>query len=175
MYSAVHEHASLSPIQKFTHLNANLSSKAANSIEGLPLTESNYTEAIMLLEERFGQPHKIIDAHMQALLDLLSPSNSVTHLRRFYDKLENHIRGLEALGKIKQETYGDLLVPIILAKLPTTIKNNLIRENGTNGSLNNSAKRYWGKYKYLRLGKKQKILTTGPKQSPLPFRPRQHY
>ena len=45
--------------------------------------------------------------------------------------MENHIRGLEALGK-KQDTYGDLLIPIVLAKIPTSIKHNIIRENGTN-------------------------------------------
>jgi hypothetical protein len=44
--------------------------------------------------------------------------------------MEIHIRGLEALGK-KQDTYGDLLIPIVLGKLPTTIKYNLIRENGS--------------------------------------------
>ena len=45
--------------------------------------------------------------------------------------MENHIRGLEALGK-KQDTYGDLLIPIVLAKIPTSIKHKIIRENGTN-------------------------------------------
>ena len=128
--TAVHSNNSLSDVQKFTYLKAQLSGEAANSIEGLPLTESNYMQALNILEERFGQPHKIINAHMQALLDLPSPSDSVTHLRRFYDSMENHIRGLEALGK-RQDSYGDLLIPIILAKLPTTMKHNLIRENGT--------------------------------------------
>ena len=63
---------------------------------------------------------------MQALLDLSSPTGSVTNLRRFYDSMENHIRRLEALGK-KQDTYGDLLIPIVLAKIPTSIKHNIIR------------------------------------------------
>jgi hypothetical protein len=119
--SAVHENVSLSAIQKFTHLKAQLLGEAANSVKGLPLTESNYDKTITILIERFGQPHKIINAHMQALLDLPSPTNSVTQLRRFFDGMENHIRSLETLGKT-QETYGDLLTPIILAKLPTAIK-----------------------------------------------------
>jgi hypothetical protein len=34
---------------------------------------------------------------------------SVYTLRQFCDSMENHIRGLEALGK-KQDTYGDLLI-----------------------------------------------------------------
>lgn len=64
------------------------------------------------------------------MLDLPCPSNLVSTLRHFYDSMENHIRDLEALGK-KQDTCGDLLIPIILGKLPTTIKHNLIRENGS--------------------------------------------
>ena len=44
--------------------------------------------------------------------------------------MENHIRGLEALAK-KQDTYGNLLILIILNKLPSTIKQNLIPENGS--------------------------------------------
>ena len=56
---------------------------------------------------------------MQDLLDLPSPSESVNALRRFFDRMETHIRGLEALGKT-QDTFGDLLVPIILSKLSTT-------------------------------------------------------
>ena len=67
---------------------------------------------------------------MQALLDLPNPSESVTSLRGFYDCMENHVRSLEALGKT-QDSYGDLLVPVILSKLPTTVKHNLIREHGT--------------------------------------------
>ncbi len=127
---AIHENSSLSDIQKFTYLKAQVSSEAAQSIEGLPLTESNYAQSVEILEQRFGQPHKITNAHMQALLDLPCPSDSVSTLRQFYDSMENHIRGLEALGK-KQDTYGDLLVPIILSKLPSTIKRSLIRENGS--------------------------------------------
>ena len=129
--TAIHDNVSLSDVKKFTYLKAQLSGEAANSIEGLPLTESNYQQSIKILEDRFDQPHKIINAHMQALLDLSSPTDSVTNLRRFYDSMENHIRGLEALGK-KQDTYGDLLIPIVLAKIPTSIKHNIIRENGTN-------------------------------------------
>ena len=35
---------------------------------------------------------------MQALLDLVGPSNTMASLRSFYDSVENHIRGLTAWG-----------------------------------------------------------------------------
>ena len=65
---------------------------------------------------------------MQALLDMPSPTNVHTSLRMFHDSIENHTQGLFSLGK-SESTYGDLLVPIILVKLPRDIRQNLTREN----------------------------------------------
>ena len=46
----------------------------------------------------------------------------------FHDSIENHTQDLSSLGKF-ESTYGDLLVPIILAKLPRDIRQNLTKEN----------------------------------------------
>ena len=69
---------------------------------------------------------------MQALLNIPTLTNSLTSIRQFHDTIENHMRGLSALGK-SEETYGDLLIPIILGKLPAELQRNLAREqnNGT--------------------------------------------
>ena len=63
---------------------------------------------------------------MQALIDLPSPSNSLPSLREFYDSTKGHIRSLSSLGK-SEESYGSLLIPIILGKLPAKVKKNLVR------------------------------------------------
>ena len=42
--------------------------------------------------------------------------------------METHVRGLTSLGK-SQDSYGDLLVPIILGKLPNELRRNLAREH----------------------------------------------
>ena len=65
---------------------------------------------------------------MQALLEMPNPTNSVASLSIFHDSIENHTRELPSLGK-SESTYGDLLVPIILAKLPQDIRQSLAREN----------------------------------------------
>ena len=83
-----------------------------------------------LLKERFGQPHKITNAYMQALLDLPAPQYNLISLRNYYDKQEAYIRGLESLGR-SGDSYGALLIPIILNKLPSAVRQNLARENGT--------------------------------------------
>ena len=97
---------------------------ASRALAGFPLTNNNYEQAVNLLKKRFGQPSKIINAHMQALLDLSSPSYQSTSLQLFYDSMENHVRGLGSLGK-SHETYEDLLVPIVLGKLPHELRQNL--------------------------------------------------
>ncbi|XP_061169364.1 cilia- and flagella-associated protein 58-like [Saccostrea echinata] len=64
---------------------------------------------------------------MQALLDLPVPKNNLTSLRHFHDQVETYVRGLESFGQA-QDTYGSLLVPIILNKLPSELRKNLARE-----------------------------------------------
>jgi len=56
------------------------------------------------------------------------PSNTASSLRELYDTIECHIRGLESLGKSK-DTYGDLLVSLILGRLPMPVIKNLTRNH----------------------------------------------
>ena len=86
---------------------------------------------MVLLKERYGQPQKLIIAHMQALLDLPNPSNTLSSLQSFYDAIERRIRSLSTLGK-SVDSYRDLLVPIILNKLPQKTRKNMVRDNDSN-------------------------------------------
>jgi len=65
---------------------------------------------------------------MQALVGIESPINRLTSLQLFYDTMESHVRGLESLGR-SHESYGDLLAPIILGKLPHELRKNLARKH----------------------------------------------
>ena len=73
--------------------------------------------------------HKIVHAHMQAMLEINSPTNSLSSLQLFYDTIEAHVRGLAALGK-SDDAYGAMLIPIILGKLPVDVCRNPAREHG---------------------------------------------
>ena len=128
--AAVHDNSSLSDIQKFNYLRAQLLGDVSRSVAGFPLTNANYKRSIELLQERFGQSHRIINAHMEAMLNLPNPSTQLVRLRQFNDTLETHIRGLEALGK-SHESYGDILVPIIHKKLPLELKKSLARDHSS--------------------------------------------
>ena len=127
-YVTIHANPNLSGVQKFNYLKAQLQADAARTIAGLPLTDANYHHAVAILVERYGRHHKIVNAHMQALLEMPSPLSNLVSLRTFYDTVESHIRGLSSLGK-SEHSYGDLLVPIIMGKLPTDLQRNLAREH----------------------------------------------
>ena len=107
-------------MQKFTYLSSLVDGALQSCIAGFQLTNANYMKAVELLQKRFGQQDKIADALMQSLIQLPSPSNDATCLQTFSDRLETSIRGLESLGQ-SEETYGDLLVPIVREKLPTAV------------------------------------------------------
>lgn len=72
----------------------------------------------------------MIAAHAKALLEIPRPSNSLTSLCAFHDTIESHYCGLSSLGK-SEPINEDLIVSIILGKLPKEIQQNLARETTT--------------------------------------------
>ena len=125
----MHNNTSLTGVQKLSYFRGQLQGEAARVIAGIQLTNANYQHHIDLLKDRFGQPHKQIEAHMQALIDICSPSGTLASLREFHDTIEGYIRSLASLGK-SQDTYSSMLVTIILGKIPPKIKQNLARAHG---------------------------------------------
>ena len=129
--SSVHHNDSLSGIQRFSYLRSLLQGDAARVIEGFPLTHINYIQAVELLMERFVQDHQIVYSYMQGLLELPCPTSTIVSLRTFQEKMESYIRGLQSLGQ-GQESFGNLLVSVILGKLPADVKRNITRDHGNN-------------------------------------------
>ena len=58
--AAVDDNPSLSDIQKFNYLRAQLLGDALRSIAGFPLTNANYQRRIQILGEQFGQPSELL-------------------------------------------------------------------------------------------------------------------
>ncbi|XP_045194245.2 uncharacterized protein LOC123549869 [Mercenaria mercenaria] len=127
---AIHNNASLSGVQKFTYLKTSLRNEALQMIAGFSLTNSNYEKAISLLHERYGQKDIIIQSYMTALLEVPAPTHTVSSLRRFYDTTETYIRALESLNQ-SESTYGSLLTPVMLQKLPSDVRQNMTRAHGS--------------------------------------------
>ena len=102
---------------------------------------------------------KLVNAHMNALLEMHDPTNSSSALQLFYDSVESHARSLASLGK-SQETYGSLLLPIILNKLPADVGVNLARQHDSDEWT--IEKRPRSKEGSNQCGKKSKRDTTCP-------------
>ena len=98
--SSLDENPSLSDIDKFNYLRSLLEGSAAGAIRGLPLTAKNYGAAKDILKKRFGQPQIIIKSHMEGLVKVaaVTVDNDLKRLCLLYDRVEAHIRALQALG-----------------------------------------------------------------------------
>ena len=128
--SAVDSQDSLTTIEKFTYLKGQLEGTATDCIQGFSLTSKNYEQAKKLLEERFGNPQVIVSAHMNVFLKLPKLNNdSVLRLSSFYNTIESNIRSLLIMG-LNPSYYGLLLIPVILERLPDSVKLLITRKLG---------------------------------------------
>ncbi len=126
--SAIHSNTEISDVDKFSYLKSLLDGPASRAIQGLNLTNDNYTSAVELLKERFGKPQQIISAHMDELLKIHTANDKPHSLRIIYDKISVHTRGLASLG-VSSKEYGSLLIPGIMSKLPSEIRIEIARKS----------------------------------------------
>ena len=126
--SSIHSNPNLSDVDKFSYLRGLLGGAARTTIAGLALTAANYEVAIELLRGRFGKPVVIERAHVNELLNVAPVFNErdTAGLRRLYDKIEIHHRGLKAL-EVNASTYEGIVVPAIVGKLPEAVKLQITR------------------------------------------------
>ena len=88
--AAVNSNPTISDVQKLNYLRSQLRGEASQLIAGFSLTSANYSHSVALLKDRYGQQQKLITAHMQALLELPNPSNTLSSLQSFHDTIERH-------------------------------------------------------------------------------------
>ena len=119
---AVDDNPGLSDVDKFNYLGNSLEGPAAGAIQGLLLTPKNYKSVKALLKKWFGQPQVIINAHMEGLVKIsaVSIDNDLRCLGLLCDQVEAHVQALQAL-EINSESYGKLLIPSLVEKLPPNI------------------------------------------------------
>ena len=114
--TAINSFSNLNNIENFNYLRCYLEGDALHTIAGLTRPNENYNIALGLLKNRHGNPQLIISAHMKVTSD-----KHLTRLRKFTDNIESHVRSLQGLG-IERKSYGSLLAPIILERLPHQLK-----------------------------------------------------
>uniref|UniRef100_A0A1X7UDE7 Uncharacterized protein n=2 Tax=Amphimedon queenslandica TaxID=400682 RepID=A0A1X7UDE7_AMPQE len=120
---ASNEPASSTSYKKFSYLQTLLTKEAKDTKAGLALSAANCSEAIALLELRFGNKERIISKHMDTLFALKSVSwqGNTMALRALYDKVQAHLRALKALV-VSPEAYTSLLPSVLMRKLPSELE-----------------------------------------------------
>ncbi len=118
---------------KFQYLRKSLEEPAKSVISGFKITAANYKAAVKLLQERYARPAVIKRAHINELLNMNSifDDRQVGKLRSFHDKAETHFRGLESLS-VDTETYSAIVVPVLLEKIPQSVRLNMVRSSEKN-------------------------------------------
>ena len=121
--AAVHNNEDVSKVDKFNYLKSLLDGPAASTIAGFTLTAENYETAVKILNERYGNDQVIVSRHMDALLSLEGVTNvdEIKKVRKLYDTIETHLRSLQNLG-VSSESYGSLLIPVILSRIPEELR-----------------------------------------------------
>ena len=126
--SAVHDDPSLAKVDKFKYLRSYLDEPAKSVVTGFSLTEADYDAAVELLTKRYAKPGAIKRAHINQLLSLapVFKETSVERLRNLRDQIETHFRALEAQS-VDKESYSTVVVPLLMDKIPQSIRHNMIR------------------------------------------------
>ena len=121
--STIHTNTNLADIDKFKYLQRSLTGEAAQTITGLPLSNENYKTAVELLNKRFGNRQIIVSRHIECLMALpkITKEQDLPGMRQLYDKTESTVRSLTGIG-ISAESYGTLLTPIIMSKIPPEMR-----------------------------------------------------
>ncbi|KAJ8940648.1 hypothetical protein NQ318_012731 [Aromia moschata] len=118
----VNRDKSLSNTQKFMYLNSRLEGEAASITESLIVTDDNYVIAWDLLRNRYENKRAILNAHINALLDLpVIVKESHLGLRKLIDTFLKNLRALKNFG-LATDTWDQLLINILTRKLDDLTK-----------------------------------------------------
>ena len=109
---------------KFTYLVGQLRGEALRTVQGIIPSEGNYSVLEATVKENFGQPRRIIRAHVSNILRLPKPTQSASNLRQFYNSLMGDLRSLEGL-KIDVSACAPFIIPIIEDKLPGKVRGSI--------------------------------------------------
>ena len=87
------------------------------------MSEENYSEAIEILEKRFGNKQILILLNIDQLLSIshVESLTDIKKIRHIYGKIESAVRNLKSL-KVDIGQYGPVLISFVMNRLPTEIK-----------------------------------------------------
>ena len=121
--SSIHENAALANVDKLQYMKQSLFGIAADTISGLPLTNSWYRKALYLLEKRFEDKQIVISQHMEDLVELpkIVSNKELRKLIILYDKTKATVHSLKSLG-VDTNGYSSFITPVIMSKIPQELR-----------------------------------------------------
>ena len=102
-FSCEIDRADIPSTTKFSYLKEFVNANVRRQIDGLPFNSEGYQRAKTILGNRYGQPSEIVNAHIQAIMELptVHGSNPV-RIQEFYETLNTHVQALQTMGKLKK-------------------------------------------------------------------------
>ena len=108
-------------MQKLAYLKSFLLRPATKSIQGYALTEDYYSLVVEFLKKRFGKKRLIIQAHTDAIIDLLKfDTMENNEVRSFLDIWKSILRSVVPLG-VQTELLAPLLIALLMRKMPKKV------------------------------------------------------
>ena len=93
----------LPAVSKFSYLKEMLIPKVRFSIDGLPFNEDGYNCAKNILNERYGKPSEVANAHIQEIIALPILNQTISsRIHEFYEKLTTNVQSLDTMGKLNE-------------------------------------------------------------------------
>ncbi|XP_050293738.1 uncharacterized protein LOC126734245 [Anthonomus grandis grandis] len=114
--SLVHSVSNLDQIQKYHYLKASLEGSAAQCIQCLEISASNYELAWDILCQRYDNKKLIIHNHIKSLFSIPEiNSSSPQSFRNFVDLLSKNLNSLECCG-VKTQNWDPLIIYMVSSK-----------------------------------------------------------
>ena len=116
--SMVHNNTELDSVYKLQLLKNSCEGEAKQIAEGFPVTAANYQELYKVLDDMYGKPRLILQAHANKIIHL--GDLKISNIGPFTSSLETALRCMMEF-KVDAEDLSPLLVPLIETKMPHAI------------------------------------------------------
>ncbi|KAH7694478.1 Pao retrotransposon peptidase family protein-like, partial [Aphelenchoides avenae] len=127
----------LEPRHKLMYLIQYLRGEPLHLADRLQYTDENYFAVIDLLEERYGDKHRLKNLLIQDLIDHPPPpSTKLSDMTRFHDDIFQLVSDLRPFRGTHMDEPSDPLAEVLLGKLPFGIRWRLFKEAACTTDLN---------------------------------------
>lgn len=109
--------SNMDPINRFRYLKSQLDGEAARAVKHLPITNTSYDQAWLILEKKYDNERAIINANLARLIDLPSiQRESADSLKLLVDTTNECLAAVQSYG-IDTLSWCPLLILILSRKL----------------------------------------------------------